>query len=143
MKLKILSFSGENFKHDDVISVTVMTKSWEITILDKHSPMIASIEPCVLYIKYKDENNVDQREDFAVGSGVVEVNNSEVKIMADMLIDVDEVDLDQAEQAKKRALALMEEFKHSKDRVDMEKFIEAEDMLLKSIAQLKLYDLKR
>ena len=63
--------------------------------------------------------------------------------MADMLIDVEEVDVDQAEQAKKRALALMEEFKHAKDRVDMEKFIEAEDMLLKSIAQLKLYDLRK
>ena len=60
-----------------------------------------------------------------------------------MLIDVEEVDLDQAEAAKKRALELMEQFKHSKDRIDMEKFIEAEDMLLKSIAQLKLYDLKK
>jgi hypothetical protein len=37
----------------------------------------------------------------------------------------------------------MDKYKHAKDRVDMEKFIEAEDLLLKSIAQLKLYDLKR
>ena len=143
MKLKILSFSGENFSHEEVISVTVMTKSGEVTILDKHSPMIASIEPCVLYIRYKDENNIDQREDFAVGSGVIEVNDSDVKVMADMLIDVEEVDLNQAEQAKARALELMEQYKHAKDRVDMEKFIEAEDMLLKSIAKLKLYDLRK
>ncbi len=143
MKLKVLSFSGENFSNDSVISVTVMTKSGEITILDRHSPMIASIEPCVLYIIFKDENNMNQREDFAVGSGVVEVHNSSVKIMADMLIDVEEVDLDQAELAKQRALDLMEKYKYSKDQVDMEKFIEAEDMLLKSIAQLKLYDLRR
>jgi len=143
MKLKILSFSGENFVHDEVTSVTVMTKSGEITLLDKHAPMIASIEPCVLYTKYRDENNMEQREDFAVGSGVVEVNGSSVKVMADMLIDVEEVDLDQAKLAKERALKMMDEFKNSKDRIDMEKFIEAEDMLLKSIAQLKLYDLKK
>lgn len=143
MKIKILSFSGENFAHDDVISLTVMTKSGEVTILDRHSPMIASIEPCVLYTRYKDENGIEQREDFAVWSGVVEVNNSSVKVMADMLIDVEEVDLDQAELAKARALEVMEKYKHAKDRVDMEKFIEAEDILLKSIAQLKLYDLKR
>ncbi len=142
MKLKILSFSGENFTNDKVLSVTVMTKSWEVTILDHHSPMIASIEPCVLYTRYMDDNNIEQREDFAVGSWVVEVNNSSVKVMADMLIDVEEVDLDQAKLAKERAIALMEKYKHAKDRVDMEKFIEAEDMLLKSIAQLKLYDLK-
>jgi ATP synthase F1 epsilon subunit len=143
MKLKILSFSGENFSHNDVISLTVMTKSGEITILEKHAPMIASIEPCVLYTVYRDENNMEHREDFAVGSGVVEVNDSSVKVMADMLIDVEEVDLNQAEKAKERALELMEQYKHTKDRLDMEKFIEAEDMLLKSIAQLKLYDLKK
>ncbi|NDK09276.1 ATP synthase F1 subunit epsilon [Candidatus Gracilibacteria bacterium] len=143
MKLKVLSFSGESFSHDTVLSVTIMTKSGEITVLNRHSPMIASIEPCVLYTVFKDENGMSQREDFAVGSGVIEVHNSSVKIMADMLIDVEEVDLDQAEIAKQRAIELMEKYKHSKDQVDMEKFIEAEDMLLKSIAQLKLYDLKR
>jgi ATP synthase F1 epsilon subunit len=143
MKIKVLSFSGENFAHDNVTSLSVMTKAGEVTILDMHAPMIASIEPCVLYIKYMDENNIEQREDFAVGTGVVEVNNSSVKVMADMLIDVEEVDLDQAEMAKARALELMDQYKHAKDRVDMEKFIEAEDMLLKSIAQLKLYDLRK
>lgn len=143
MKLKILSFSGENFAHENVVSVTVMTKSGEVTILDNHAPMIASIEPCVLYTKYKDENNIEQREDFAVGTGVVEINDSSVKVMSDMLIDVEEIDLDQAKLAKERALELMEQYKHSKDRIDMEKFIEAEDQLLKSIAQLKLYDLKK
>jgi F-type H+-transporting ATPase subunit epsilon len=143
MKIKVLSFSGENFANENATSLTVMTKSGEVTILGGHAPMIASIEPCVLYIKYMDENNIEQREDFAIGSGVVEVNNSSVKVMADMLIDVEEVDLDQAEMAKARALELMDQYKHAKDRVDMEKFVEAEDMLLKSIAQLKLYDLRR
>ena len=59
-----------------------------------------------------------------------------------MLIDVEEVDLDQAKLAKQRALELMDKYKHAKDRVDMEKFIEAEDMLLKCIAQLKLGNMK-
>jgi hypothetical protein len=38
---------------------------------------------------------------------------------------------------------MMEKVKQSKDKVDMEKFIEAEDALLKSIAWLKLYDIKK
>ena len=63
--------------------------------------------------------------------------------MADMLIDVEEIDMDQAAAAKERALEMMEKYKHAKDRVDMEKFIEAEDLLQKSIAQLKLYELKK
>jgi len=142
MKLKILSFSGESFQNDSVTSITLKTKTGEATILENHSPMIASIRPSVLFIKYTDENNVEHRDDFAVGAWVVEVKDSEVKVMADMLIDIEEVDYDQAEKARLRALEMMQKYKHSKDRLDMEKFIEAEDMLMKSIAQLKLYDLK-
>jgi hypothetical protein len=37
----------------------------------------------------------------------------------------------------------MDELKHSKDKMNMDKFIEAEDALLKSIAWLKLYNIKR
>jgi hypothetical protein len=37
----------------------------------------------------------------------------------------------------------MNELKNSKDKVNMDKFIEAEDSLLKSIAWLKLYDIKK
>jgi F0F1-type ATP synthase epsilon subunit len=62
--------------------------------------------------------------------------------MADMLIDIDEVDREKAQEAKDRAIKLMSELRGSGERVDMEKFIEAEDMLQKSIAQLKLYKLK-
>jgi len=55
-----------------------------------------------------------------------------------MLVSVSDVDIDLAEKAKISALETMEKYKNSKDKVDMEKFIEAQDMLLKSIAQLKL-----
>ena len=74
---------------------------------------------------------------------MVEVSHSEVKVMSDMLIDIADLDVTNAQRAKEEALALMEKFKDAKDRVDMEKFIEAEDILLKSIAQLKLYDIKK
>jgi F0F1-type ATP synthase epsilon subunit len=62
--------------------------------------------------------------------------------MADMLIDIDEVDRDQAEAAKESALKLMSELSNNSEKMDMEKFIQAEDILQKSIAQLKLYKLK-
>ena len=143
MKLKILSFSGETFSHDKVTSATLMTWVGEITVLDSHSPLLTHIKPSTMYIVYKDENNIEHREDFAIGSWVVEVRDSKVKIMADMLVDIEDLDKDKAERARQEALDLMEKYKDAKDRVDMEKFIEAEDMLLKSIAQLKLYDMKK
>jgi F0F1-type ATP synthase epsilon subunit len=62
--------------------------------------------------------------------------------MADMLVDIDDLDTAKAERARKEALKLMEKYRDAKDKVDMDKFIEAEDMLLKSIAQLKLSELR-
>lgn len=140
MKLKILSFSGESFNSDRVISATIVTSAWEITILDNHTPILTSIVPSTMYIVYTDENKTKKREDFAIWRWVLEVSDSSVKVMADMLIDVKAVDRDAAEKAKEKALELMQKYKDAKDRVDMEKYIEAEDMLLKSIAQLKLSD---
>jgi F-type H+-transporting ATPase subunit epsilon len=142
MKLKILSFGGEAFSSEIVSSVTLMTAIGEITVLDDHAPLLTSIKPSTLYVVYKDEHGLEKREDFAVGSGVVEVSDSSVKVMADMLVDIDSLDVDQAQKAREEALALMEKYRDAKDKMDMEKFIEAEDMLLKSIAQLKLTDYK-
>lgn len=143
MELKILSFNGESFQSDKVVSITLMTGRWEITILDRHSPLLTSIKPSTMYLVLKDENGITKRDDYAIWSWVVEVRNSKVKIMSDMLVDIEEVDYDKASKAREKALALMEKFKDSKDRIEMERFIEAEDMLLKSVAQLKLYDLRK
>lgn len=143
MKLQILSFAGKAYERNDVTSLTVFTQTWEITVLDNHMPLVSAIRPCVMYITYKDWNNVVHKEDFAVWWWILEVNNSEAKIMIDSLVSVDDLDMQKAQEAKHRALELMEKYKDSKDKVDMEKFIEAEDMLLKSIAQLKLWSLDK
>lgn len=138
MKLKILSFSGWGYKSENVTSVTLMTGGWELTILDDHSPLLASMKPSTMYIIYVDENWVEKRDDFAVWSWVVEVSHSSVKVMSDMFIDIEDLDKERAEREKFEAEKLMEKYKNSDKVVDMDKFIQAEEMLLKSIAQLKL-----
>lgn len=142
MKLEILSFNWKLFKSHSVISVTAMTKMWEITVLENHSSLITSLKPSVLKIIHTDENNIKQEEFFAIWGWILEVTHSSMKILIDMLVTINEIDLDIAEKAKQKAIELMETYKNSKDKVDMEKFIEAEDMLLKSVAQLKLWNLR-
>ncbi len=140
MKLKIFSFSGESFSSNDVVSVTLMTAIWEITILENHSPLLTSIRPSTISVIYKNKDLVEKEESFAVWKGIVEVSHNSIKIMADMLVDTKWLDTELAQNARDRAISLMEKYRDSKEKVDMEKFIEAEDMLLKSIAQLKLAD---
>lgn len=142
MKLEILSFNWKLFKSESVVSVNALTAMWEITLLENHSALITALKPSVLKIIYLDENNMKQEEDFAIWGWVLEIAWNNMKILIDMLVNVNEVNLDLAQKAKDEAIALMEKHKDSKDKVDMEKFIEAQDQLLKSIAQLKLWSLK-
>ena len=143
MKLEILSFTWNLFRSETVEQVTAMTKVWEITILDNHAPLVTVLKPSVISIVYIDESWVKSEKDFAIGWWVLEVSDSSVKVLIDMLVSIDEVDVDAAEKAKKDALAMMEKYKDAKDKVDMEKFIEAEDMLFKSVAKLKLSDISK
>ena len=143
MNLTILSFDWKKIERSNVVSVTLMTKAWEITVLDKHTPLITSVKPSTMYYIYTDENNIDQRDDVAIWNWVVEISNSNVKIMIDMLVDIEDLDKEHLQRAKIEAQEQMDKYKNSKDKLDMEKFIEAEDALLKSIASLKLYDIKK
>ncbi|MCH2188896.1 ATP synthase F1 subunit epsilon [Candidatus Gracilibacteria bacterium] len=143
MKLRILSFSGESFSSDKVISATLMTGIGEITVLPGHAPLLTSIQPSTMYVVFTDDKGNEKRDDFAIGRGVVEIDHDQVKVMADMLVDIDDLDTDAAERAREQAVALMEKYKNSSDKVEMEKYIEAEDQLLRSIAQLKLGDLTK
>jgi len=143
MELKILSFEWESFLKKKVISVTLLTGVWEITVLENHEPLMTYVEPSTLYVDYKDENWVKFREDFAIWRWVVEIDWKQIKILTDMLVDIKNLDVDKVKRAKLDAEKLMEKYKDSSDKIDMVKFIEAEDALLKSIAQLKLYDLKK
>jgi len=143
MKLNILSFDWKKIVKDTVVSVTLMTKSGEITVLDKHTPLITSVKPSTMYYVYIDENNMHIRDDLVIWNWVIEISNSHIKIMTDMLIDIDDLDINHVERAKIKAEKVMKEMKENKDKIDMDKFIEAEDQLLKSIASMKLYDIKR
>lgn len=142
MKLEILSFNWKLFKSESVSSVTAVTKTWEITLLDNHAALITSLKPSVLKVTYTDSNNMNKVEHFAVWWGLLETSNNTMKILIDMLISSEDVNTDIALKAREAAIETMEKYRDSKDKVDMEKFIQAEDMLLKSLAQLKLADLK-
>ena len=66
MEVKILSFFGEAFSSQTVDSVTLMTTSGEITILNHHEPLLSSFKPSTMYVTYKNEKGQEEREDFAI-----------------------------------------------------------------------------
>lgn len=141
MQLEVISFAWKAFSHDNVKSLTLTTKDWEITILDNHSPLTSVLIPWIVRMEFS-SNESNMKNVLAVWWGIVEVNDSKVKILIDVLYTLDEVNDNDANDAIKQAEELMAKYKWSKDKLDMEKFIEAEDLLLKSVAKLKLSQYK-
>lgn len=96
MKLQILSFEWNVFKSQEVVSVNLMTKIWEITILQNHSPIITSLKPGVVDIVYIWEDNQKYHKYFAIWTWVLECFDNQVKILIDMLVWVENFDENKA-----------------------------------------------
>lgn len=93
---------------EDIRQVSLPTKSGEITVLPDHIPLVAGLMPGVLEIKTKD----GQSEIIAVSGGFLEVQKNKVVILADTAERGHEIDLERAEEARRRAEELKEKAEH-------------------------------
>jgi len=76
----------------------------EMGILAGHAPLLSTLELGVIRVK-----NGDQEEVFTVTGGFVEVQPDIVTIMADAAENVEEIDIQRAEEAMERASKLLAE----------------------------------
>jgi len=84
---------------ETIKSITVPTKDGIITVLPKHIPLVGILVPGVAEIKTES----GETQLFSVSSGFIEVQRDKVIILADTAERAEEIDLQRAEEAKKRA----------------------------------------
>ena len=90
---------------DEIDQVSVMTKDGEITILPNHLPIISVLQIGELRCK-KDKKEYSM----AVTGGFIEVKpDSSVVILADVAEKAEEINIEEAELARKKALETMKE----------------------------------
>lgn len=87
---------------DDVDSVTLPTKSGEITILVNHVPLVSVLNSGELMIK-KDEKEIF----IAVSGGFIETDGKTLTVLADMAERAEEIDEKKADEARAKAEELM------------------------------------
>ncbi len=115
---------------DEIEQVTIPTTAGEITVLPRHAPLVSLLRPGELRIR-KDGYDVL----LSVSTGFVEVRpKSEVIILADTAERAEEIDLERAEQARKRAEEMLKE----KERLDDVQFARLQAQLEKELARLKV-----
>ena len=90
---------------DDVQKATIPTSSGEITVLPNHAPLVSVLKAGRLLVTKKNNPVV-----MAVSGGVIEVRpDSRVYVMADTAERAEDIDIARAEEARKRAEALLKQ----------------------------------
>lgn len=88
---------------DEVEKVTIPTTSGQITVLPAHIPLITVLQPGAVIV-----HKEGQMVELAVSSGVAQIKpDSHVVLMADTAERAEDIDVERAEQARKRAEELL------------------------------------
>ncbi|MFH1286890.1 MAG: ATP synthase F1 subunit epsilon [Candidatus Magasanikbacteria bacterium] len=96
---------------DEISQVSIPTTSGEITVLPGHIPLVSVIQSGEL--KFSDKEG-DHK--FAIAGGFVEVRGKdEVIILANNAERAEEIDIERAEEARKRAIKEIEEAENRAD----------------------------
>ena len=114
---------------DFILQVSVPTTEGEVTILPKHSPLVSVLKPGVLEIK-KVDNSV---EIISVSGGFLEVLLNKIIVLADTAERAEDIDLQRAEEARKRA---EESLKDLRD-IDATQFANITAQIEKELARTK------
>jgi len=96
---------------DTIFQVSIPTTSGEITVLPNHIPLVSVLVAGELKIKDKEGEHA-----IALAGGFLEVRgNNEIIILTDNAERAEEIDLERAEEARKRAEEEMEQAKSRED----------------------------
>ena len=121
----------EKVAHEDAIdALTIDTQDGPITVLPNHVPLVSVLKPGEMVVKKGDDEVV-----MAVLGGFLEVQKgSKVIVLADSAERAEDIDLEKAEEAKKRAEELAKE-KLSQDDQDYARVAAA---LEKELAKIRV-----
>lgn len=126
--LKLTIITPDTTVFDGLVqSVTLPTSDGEITVLPNHIPLISIVVPGTVMTK-----NDGREQLFAISRGVIEVDGTGMRILADTADRAEELQEAAIEKAKASAEKLM-----SEQRVDTEGFADASAVLARELARLK------
>ena len=95
--LEIYTPFGKYFDRN-VSELVIQTDEYVLGILPNHAPLIAKVKVSKMFIIQNDE-----RIEYAVGEGLINVSKDGVTLLLESIEKKDEIDIERAKQAKKRA----------------------------------------
>ncbi|MGA2366992.1 MAG: F0F1 ATP synthase subunit epsilon [Dehalococcoidia bacterium] len=131
IKLEVVTAERQVFS-EDVTTIIAEGVDGQMTILPKHAPLITMLAPGELVIRKDGEEMY-----MSISGGFLEVRPDKVIVLADACERSDEIDIERAKEAKKRA---EERLKNLTDEIDQSR---AEAALRRSMARLRVVEKRR
>ena len=127
-KIKLSIATQEKIVLEETVDeVIAPATEGEVAILPLHIPLFTKLNPGEIKIK-KD----GRFEHFVIAGGFMDVNSDVVTILADSCVRAEEIDIQKAEEAKKRAEQLLAQ---KLSKID---FTKAEASLRKALIELRV-----
>lgn len=125
--LTVVTPEREMVNDTEVDQVNIPGGEGDLGILPEHAPLFTTMRPGSFSYEKGDEI-----VSLVVGHGYAEVTNNRVTVLAETAEYVDEIDLARAEEARKKAEALL-----AKPDLEEEDFREAQNKLFRALARIE------
>jgi len=120
---------------EEVEEIILPTTGGQIAILPNHAALLTQVSPGEIIIKKGGKEHY-----MAITGGFLEVNNNNVSILANYAVRSEDVEVEKAIEAQKRAEKIM---KDSDEKVSKKDFAIAQAEFLRSILELKVASRRR
>ena len=117
MRLQLVTLAGVQLD-EDVYEVYIPTAAGPIGVLPGHEPLVSVAVPGVIKVRFRKEVSDEKVELFAIGGGVIDVDQRRIKILVDEADRGDDIVESEAQKALEEALELK---KNAKTAVELEK----------------------
>lgn len=136
MDFRLVTMFGVK-EESTVYSVTLPTVTGEISVFPGHEPYVTVAAPGVISVRYSKDDSDDKLEYFGITGGVIEINQTGLRVLVDEADTADDVVESESKAAIERARKMQED---ADDQVEIEK---AHELMDRHAVKLKVAELRR
>lgn len=136
MRLQLITLTGIRVDAD-IYELTAPTAAGEIGVFPGHEPLVSLAVPGALAVRYKKGDPDAAMEYFAISGGVIEINQTDIRVLVDEADHGDDIVEAESKIALERALQLRSE---AKNQVDLE---HARELVDRHTVRLQVAGLRR
>lgn len=126
-KLSILTPYGR-YLEGDATFLNVRSEKYNLGIYAGHAPLISTVDICKMVIRFGNKEYT-----YAIGGGVINIENEKVTLILNSVERSDEIDIERAKDAKKRAEDRLSS--NNKEEVDLSR---AKLALLRAVNRINI-----